>query len=115
MRPSSPSVRLEAHRLKWFRSERRGSLIPFHDLTDQEKQFLIDELTRDVAVRRLNVSDPTSESEFDQLFLQVLNEWGVMCPHPGVSVRMTQFGYHCSTCGCDVVSFYRSFSGKMEL
>lgn len=116
MRPSSPSVRLEAHRLKWFRSGRRGSLIPFHELTEHERQFLIDELTKDTAARRLVISDPTSEAEFDRLLLDVLNEWGIMCPHPHTSITETSFGYRCSTCDCNVITFKRrALSDKIEL
>jgi hypothetical protein len=102
MRTYHPSVRLEAHRLKRIRDHRLGPLIPFHELTEHEKQFLIDELSRDANVRRLNVSDFASEQEFDRMFLSVLDEWGVMCPHPIVSVEVTPVGYRCQICSCDL-------------
>jgi hypothetical protein len=94
----------------------RGALLPFHELTEHERQFIIDELTKDTAVRRLNVSNPVNEAEFDKLLLAVLNEWGVMCPHPQLSTTETAYGHYCATCGCDVISFNnRKLSGKMGL
>lgn len=107
MRTSDASLRLEANRLKFIKNGRRGPLLPFHELTDAEKQFLIEELTRDVSARRLNVSDPADERVFDRMLLDILNDWGVMCPHPVKSAEETTHGYHCHTCGCDLVPVRR--------
>jgi hypothetical protein len=102
MRTGNATLRLEAHRLKWIREKKRIPLLPFHELTDNEKHFFIEELTKDVAVRRLNVELEADESMFDRMLLDILNEWGVMCPHPIKSVEKKKHGYYCFTCGCDV-------------
>lgn len=103
MRTSEATVRLEANRLKFIKNGRRGSLLPFYELNENEKQFFIEELTRDVSVRRLNVEDPVNEMIFDKMMMNILNDWGVMCPHSRSALEETKFGYFCRTCGCDLV------------
>lgn len=108
MRPSDASVRLEAHRLKFIHNGRRGHLLPFHELNENEKQFFIEELTRDVSARRLKVDHEADERLFDVMLLNILNDWGIMCPHPRTSVQETAHGYSCQTCGCDIITARRS-------
>jgi len=103
MRTSAPSLRLEAARIKRVHNGGRGPLLPFHELNDPERQFLIDELTKDVTVRRLNVSDPANESIFDKMMLDILTDYGVMCPHPKTALVQKNYGLFCRNCECDLV------------
>lgn len=103
MRPSLPSLRLEAAKLRRVHNGHRGALLAFSELTEQEKQFLLDELTKDATVRRLNVADPDNECMFDKMMLSILNDYGVMCPHPRSSITETRLGYFCNNCECDLV------------
>jgi hypothetical protein len=105
MQPGNATLRLEAHRLKWIRSNRRIPLLQFHELTEHEKQFFIEELTRDVSVRRLQMDQSADATMFDRMLLDILNEWGIMCPHPVSSVTQVPRGYNCDICGCHVVVF----------
>jgi hypothetical protein len=103
MRTGKATARLEANRLKRLRNGNRGSLIPFVELTDIEKVYLTEELMKDVTVARLSLVTPADEFLYDTMFLQLLNEWGVMCPHPWKSVNITNHGFLCNVCGCEVV------------
>jgi hypothetical protein len=101
MRIVVASPRLAAHRLRWVRDRHTGPLIPFNDLSEIERKFLVDEVMSRIKIRRLSSSEDVDEQIFDELLLDVLNEWGVMCKHPTVIVSKTNFG-RCDLCGCEI-------------
>lgn len=103
MSSSNVTPRLEAHRLKWIKQEKKGSLLPFHELSDQERQFFIEELTQNVKIRRLNVDDSSDELFYDRMLLDLLNDWGVMCAHPSSAVKKKKKSFYCNVCGCHII------------
>ena len=90
--------RLIAHRLKFLQNGKKGQLLAAGDLTKDEKNFLQRELLKDVRVRQIDFTGDMDEQIFDEVEMQVLSEWGVMCPHPPASRQR----YNCSVCGCVV-------------
>lgn len=108
MRASNASVRLEAHRLKWVRNEKKGPLLSFHELTELEKQFLVEELGKNATIRRLNLEIIDDEEKYNSLFLDVLNDWGIMCPHPVAFIERTDISCRCNMCDCDIIPVLRN-------
>lgn len=103
-------LRLELHRLKYVQSGRRGPLLILADLDAAEKDFLQREVGKDVRVRTLNWTDPADESIFDGAYIDLLAEWGIMCPHPVTAIsaldvpnRPGQRAFNCRMCGCDLI------------
>jgi hypothetical protein len=97
MRSRGTPTRLELHRLKHLQANRRGPLLTVHELSDEEKEILNSELMQDVRVQRLGaIREKESTEIWDAAYLDVLSEFGVMCPHPIASVD----DRGCSLCGC---------------
>jgi hypothetical protein len=97
MRPRGTPTRLELHRLKHLQANRRGPLLTIHELSDEEKEILNVELMKDVRVQRLgSIHEKESTAIWDAAYLDVLSEFGVMCPHPIASID----DRGCDLCGC---------------
>jgi hypothetical protein len=102
MRARSKPTRLELHRLKVVKNERKCELLNLSDLTAEEKTMVQRELVQDVRVAGIDFSQDGDELKFDRVYLDVLNEWGIMCPHPHSSVEQAHHGRakRCTVCDC---------------
>jgi hypothetical protein len=103
VRTAGKPTRLEIHRLKWNQNGRRGPMLAYASLDDLEKELVQKELLQDIRVKRIDFTGDMDEQIYDQVYLEVLNEWGVTCPHPTSALKRSTFSLFCSTCGCDIV------------
>jgi hypothetical protein len=104
MRPRATPSRLEIHRLKFHQNGRRGPLVRYSELDAYEKELIQKELLQDVRVKRIDFTGDMDEEIFDQVYLEVLSNWGVACPHPFGSIEGGLHAPHCRACGCSVIS-----------
>lgn len=81
-------------------------MLALSELTPIEKEQVQRELLQDVRVKRIDFTGDMDEEIFDQVYLEVLTEWGVSCPHPSSSVKPIQGGraWECAVCGCLIIS-----------
>ena len=103
MRTRGTPTRLEIHRLKFHQNSQRGPLLAYSELDQVEKEILQQELLQDVRVKRIDFTGDMDEQIYDQVYIEVLNNWGVACPHPTSALKRSAHALYCSTCGCDVV------------
>lgn len=71
---SKTSEKLESHRLKYHKEQGMIQLFLLEDLTPDEFQF----------VSRLILAEVAKSEECNRykIAMNVLREWGIMCPHP---------------------------------
>lgn len=102
MRPRGTPTRLEVHRLKYHQNGGRGPLLTISELSTEEKDLLTTEVMKDIRVQRLTFVDKTDASVWDAAYLDVLQDWGVICHHPRRSVTSLKVtpGHRCGLCGC---------------
>ena len=100
MRRAQASTRLTANRLRWTRDGHRGQLLGFFELDEAERQFLVDEITQSVCAAKI----AGDRDCLDRVFMDVLNEWGVMCPHNKRDIEKEGRVIRCNVCGCIVVT-----------
>lgn len=93
-------TRLELHRLRYRWRERRGPLLQLHELESEERHLLAVDVFRRVGM------SPGEDPYV--VYSEVLEEWGVVCPHPQHMRRYSGkvpsswplFGHRWYTCGC---------------
>lgn len=102
MRPRGKPTRLERHRLKFINNNRIGELLRLCDLEPEEKKLVQSEVVQDARVAGIDFSQDGDEFKFDKVYLEVLTEWGVMCPHPVSSIEKSHSSraVKCGVCGC---------------
>jgi hypothetical protein len=98
-------TRIELHRLKFHASGRVIGLIPFDRLDQEEKKIVAQDILTNIYT--------TGEDPY-KVYAEVLNSWGVMCPHPqhmrsynGKSslypIREVRW-YKCLMCHCSIIN-----------
>ena len=78
-------------------------MLSYAELDGVEKELIQKELLQDVRVKRIDFTGEMDEQVYDQVYLEVLTEWGVACPHPTSALKKSTHSLFCSTCGCDLV------------
>jgi hypothetical protein len=78
-------------------------MLAYSELDGVEKELIQKELLQDVRVKRIDFTGDMDEQIYDQVYLEVLTEWGVACPHPTSALKRSTFSLFCGTCGCDIV------------
>ncbi len=71
-----------------------GPLLRFQDLTPEERDLI----SADYLRRASDGGLPGAS-----LYLDVMNSWGVMCPHPMESRMYSASWFMCEVCNCAVV------------
>jgi hypothetical protein len=100
--------RLELHRLSWLKNGRRGPLLAYSVLSEEERDVLQRELAADVRIKSLNFTSPLDDELYASVMLDVLSGWGVMCTHPSYALEREKPGHwECKTCGCAVITGWR--------
>ena len=112
MRSRGTPTRLEVHRLKYNQLGRQGPLLTYGDLDRKEKQFLQDQLLKDVRVANIGVTGDNDEVIYDQVLLGLLAEFGIMCPHSVQEPAEHKQAARCCVCGALVVSWWRKAPGQ---
>jgi hypothetical protein len=102
MRPRGTPTRLEVHRLKFHQNGRRGTLLTISELSSEEKDILTKEVMKDIRVQKLTFVNRSDAEIWDGAYLEVLQDWGVICHHPRRSVTSLKKtpGHRCELCGC---------------
>ena len=103
MRHRGTPLRLELHRLKFHQNGKRGPLLNYPDLFPEEKQLLQEELLKDVRIKRIDFTGNMDEAVYDHIYVQVLSDWGVACPHSFYAIYVEHGTPHCSVCGCSLI------------
>lgn len=103
VRTRGTPTRLEIHRLKYNQAGRRGTSLNILQLSDVEKDILNSEILQDVRVQRIDFTGDMDEQIFNEVQARVFAEWGVMCPHPGMSALERSTGQECPSCGALVM------------
>lgn len=105
MRTRSTPTRLERHRLKFIKNGHRGPLLQLDELSPEEKKMVQSELVADVRVVGIDFSNEGDDLAFDRVYLDVLNNWGIACPHPHSSVEPVHSGraHRCAVCECIII------------
>lgn len=75
----------------------------YAELDSVEKELIQKELLQDVRVKRIDFTGEMDEQVYDQVYLEVLTEWGVACPHPTSALKRNTHSLFCGTCGCNIV------------
>lgn len=70
-----PPTRLDMHRAKRTQMGLMGPLLRIDELSSVEQQIISDEVFKKIRRRKL-------EEDHFSIYLEVLNEWGIICPHP---------------------------------
>jgi hypothetical protein len=80
-------------------------MLQLSQLTAEEKALVQHELVKDVRVQGIDFSEDGDELRFDKVYLEVLSEWGIICPHPHSSVQPILGGraHRCVVCNCIVI------------
>jgi hypothetical protein len=107
MRTRGTPTRLELHRLKFHQNGRVGPRLSLQQLSDAEKELIQHDLLEDVRVKRIDFTGDLDEEVFDQVYLEVLCSWGVMCTHPSGSLQPSRhpLARTCSVCGSMVTDW----------
>lgn len=91
------SKRLRTHRAEFLKLNKKGPLLSYGELKDNEKLYMAQVVFK--SIRSRPSRDPY------QVFAEILFEWGIMCPHPEAR-REDRGGYHsCGGCGALVLDF----------
>lgn len=93
-------TRLELHKRRFELEERRGELIRLEELTGDELVILNNSFFERIRQRGAEDLD-----EMYSMYVGVLHEWGVMCPHPMDRREYSWDGrwYDCSLCNAAVI------------
>ena len=89
--------------MKWTQDGHRGPMLMLSELTGAEKELVQKDLLQDARVKRIDFTGEGDEQLFDQLYLEVLNGWGIACPHPTGSLVKTESALKCTTCGLGII------------
>lgn len=73
-------TRLERHRIAFISRKRRGAYLRVFDLTTDEMADLSDQVFSWFSRKR--ELTPGTETDPHQTYLEVLTDWGIICPHP---------------------------------
>lgn len=93
---SSPT-KLELHRLKYQATGGKHRLLAWSDLTDDERRTV----SRDIF---LALRSHGQDRDYYEIYLEVLMEWGIMCPHPNhlkTYIDRPHLHFRCSMCGTE--------------
>lgn len=112
MRTRGTPTRLEVHRLKYNQLEKKSTLLTYGDLDRKEKQFLQDQLLKDIRVANIDFTGDDDEVKYDRVLLEVLSDFGIMCPHSVQEPAEHKRASLCCICGSLVVAGWRRIDGR---